>query len=73
LEVVEVVAAEFLLLVPSPVLGEITVGDDGAQDGFGARVVHLAPVMSIWSLIRNRAAPSMIPVAICQPWARAVA
>jgi hypothetical protein len=39
LEVVEVVAAEFLLLVVSPVLGEITVGDDGAQaqDGFGAR------------------------------------
>ena len=36
---VEVVAAEFLLLVPSPVLGEITVGEDGAQpqDGFGAR------------------------------------
>ena len=28
---VEVVAAEFLLLVPSPVLGEITIGDDGAQ------------------------------------------
>jgi hypothetical protein len=31
LEGVEVDAAEFLLLVPSPVLGEITVGDDGAQ------------------------------------------
>src|SRR5664280_981079 len=37
--VVEVVAAEFLLLVPLPVLVEVAVGDDGAQvqDGFGAR------------------------------------
>jgi hypothetical protein len=31
LEVVEVDAAKLLLLVPSPVLGEITVGDDAAQ------------------------------------------
>src|SRR5664279_5293820 len=39
LVVVEVVAAEFLLLVPLPVLVEVAVGDDGAQvqDGFGAR------------------------------------
>src|SRR5664280_3236784 len=31
LVVVEVVAAEFLLLVPLPVLVEVAVGDDGAQ------------------------------------------
>src|SRR5664279_6442403 len=37
LVVVEVVAAEFLLLVPLPVLVEVAVGDDGAQVQDGAR------------------------------------
>ena len=59
--------------MPLPVLVEVAVGDDGAEPetAWAPGVLQRAPVMSIRSLIRNLAAPSMMPVAICQPLARA--
>jgi hypothetical protein len=60
--------------VEGPVGVEVAVGDQGAQldDGFGAVQAQRAPVMSRRSPMRCRQAPSITPVAIGQPAARAL-
>ena len=69
----EVVAVVFLGDVLVPVGVEVAAGGDGAEpeDGLGACRPQRAPVMPIRSATRWRQAPSMTPVAMGQPFARA--
>src|SRR5271166_3776537 len=70
----EVVLVAVALLVVAHVVVKIAVDDDGAylEDVSAPWGDHLAPVIPNLSSITNRQAPSIIPVAIGHPFARAL-